>query len=131
MTPQTQSRKSRALCDIAPVTPVIVIQQAAKAEALARALVSGGLPVLEVTLRSDAALDAIRAMSGVEGGHVGAGVLGQLRLDFMDAGADTHRLQHHRGLLARLAHRISGFTRRLRAVGPVNEGVAEPFLPMC
>ena len=75
MTPQTQSRKSRALCDIAPVIPVIVIQQAAKAEALARGLVSGGLPVLEVTLRSDAALDAIRAMSGVEGGHVGAGTV--------------------------------------------------------
>merc|ERR1712034_132026 len=75
MTPQTQSRKSRALCDIAPVIPVIVIQQAAKAEALARALVSGGLPVLEVALRSDAALDAIRAMSGVEGGHVGAGTV--------------------------------------------------------
>ena len=75
MTPELQSQKSRALCELAPVIPVIVIKDAAKAEGLARALVSGGLPVLEVTLRSEAALDAIRAMSTVEGGHVGAGTV--------------------------------------------------------
>ena len=73
MTPQQQSQKSRALCQMAPVIPVIVIKDATKAADLARALVSGGLPVLEVTLRSDAALDAIRQMAGVEGGQVGAG----------------------------------------------------------
>jgi 2-dehydro-3-deoxyphosphogluconate aldolase/(4S)-4-hydroxy-2-oxoglutarate aldolase len=75
MTPAIQSQKSRALCQLAPVIPVIVIKDAARAENLARALVAGGLPVLEVTLRSDAALDAIRAMSGVEGGQVGAGTV--------------------------------------------------------
>lgn len=75
MTPQTQSQQTRALCQLAPVIPVIVIKDASAAGALARALVTGGLPVLEVTLRSDAALDAIRAMSGVEGGHVGAGTV--------------------------------------------------------
>ncbi len=75
MTPQTQSQKTRALCQIAPVIPVIVIRDAAHAAELARALVAGGLPVLEVTLRSDAALDAIRAMSAVPGGHVGAGTV--------------------------------------------------------
>ena len=71
MTPQDQSRQTKALCQLAPVIPVIVIKDVAHAEGLARALVAGGLPVLEVTLRSDAALDAIRAMSGVAGGHVG------------------------------------------------------------
>ncbi|WP_282028661.1 bifunctional 4-hydroxy-2-oxoglutarate aldolase/2-dehydro-3-deoxy-phosphogluconate aldolase [Paracoccus marcusii] len=75
MTPQDQSRQTKALCQLAPVIPVIVIKDVAHAEGLARALVAGGLPVLEVTLRSDAALDAIRAMSGVAGGHVGAGTV--------------------------------------------------------
>lgn len=75
MTPDIQSQQTKALCRLAPVIPVIVIRDARPAEALARALVAGGLPVLEVTLRSDAALDAIRAMSGVAGGHVGAGTV--------------------------------------------------------
>lgn len=59
----------------APVIPVIVIDDAADAEPLARALVAGGLRVLEVTLRTSAALDAIRAMSRVEGAIVGAGTV--------------------------------------------------------
>lgn len=75
MTPQQQSQKSRALCQLAPVIPVIVIKDAGKAADLAGALVRGGLPVLEVTLRSEAALDAIRQMAGVEGGEVGAGTV--------------------------------------------------------
>lgn len=75
MTPEIQSQKTRELCNLAPVIPVIVIKDLAKAEGLARALVAGGLPVLEVTLRSDAALDSIRAMSRIEGGHVGAGTV--------------------------------------------------------
>ena len=75
MTPREQSQKARALCQIAPVIPVIVIKDAARAEGLATALVAGGTPVLEVTLRSAAALDAIRAMARVPGGHVGAGTV--------------------------------------------------------
>ncbi|MBC9245711.1 bifunctional 4-hydroxy-2-oxoglutarate aldolase/2-dehydro-3-deoxy-phosphogluconate aldolase [Paracoccus sp. 11-3] len=75
MTPEIQSQKTRELCNLAPVIPVIVIKDITKAEDLARALVAGGLPVLEVTLRSDAALDSIRAMSRIEGGHVGAGTV--------------------------------------------------------
>lgn len=75
MTPEMQSQKTRSLCQLAPVIPVIVIKDAAAGADLARALVAGGLPVLEVTLRSEAALDAIRAMSAVEGGHVGAGTV--------------------------------------------------------
>lgn len=75
MNPKTQSERTRALCELAPVIPVIVINDAADAGELGEALVSGGLPVLEVTLRTDAALDAIKAMSKIPGGHVGAGTV--------------------------------------------------------
>lgn len=59
----------------APVIPVLVIEDAAYAEPIARALVAGGLPVLEVTLRTPAALDAIAAMKKVPGAIVGAGTV--------------------------------------------------------
>lgn len=59
----------------APVIPVIVIDDLAHAVPLAEALVAGGLPVLEVTMRTPAALDAIRAMKAVEGAIVGAGTV--------------------------------------------------------
>lgn len=59
----------------APVIPVLVIEDAAHAEPIARALVAGGLPVLEVTLRTAAALDAIAAMKKVPGAIVGAGTV--------------------------------------------------------
>jgi len=75
MTPEDASRQTADLCRLAPVIPVLVIDDAGHAAELARALVAGGLPVLEVTLRTPAALDAIRAMSEVEGGIVGAGTL--------------------------------------------------------
>jgi len=57
------------------VVPVLVIDDPARAADLARALVAGGLPALEVTLRTPGALEAIRAMAAVEGGVVGAGTL--------------------------------------------------------
>ncbi len=75
MTPQEASRATEALCRRAPVIPVLVIEDAAQARPLAAALVAGGLPVLEVTLRTPAALDVIREMAQVEGGVVGAGTL--------------------------------------------------------
>jgi len=75
MTPEIQSQKNRALCQLAPVIPVLVVKDAVKAEGLATALVAGGLPVLEVTLRTPAALDVIREMAKVTGGHVGAGTV--------------------------------------------------------
>ena len=75
MTPEIQSKKTRALCELAPVVPVLVVADAAKVEGLATVLVAGGLPVLEVTLRTPAALDVIRAMAKVAGGHVGAGTV--------------------------------------------------------
>jgi 2-dehydro-3-deoxyphosphogluconate aldolase/(4S)-4-hydroxy-2-oxoglutarate aldolase len=59
----------------APVIPVLVIDDIAYAEPIARALVAGGLRVLEVTLRTPCALDAIRAMREVEGAIVGAGTV--------------------------------------------------------
>lgn len=59
----------------APVIPVLVIDDVAHAVPIARALVAGGLRVLEVTLRTPAALDAMKAMRGVEGAIVGAGTV--------------------------------------------------------
>ncbi|MFN9375494.1 MAG: bifunctional 4-hydroxy-2-oxoglutarate aldolase/2-dehydro-3-deoxy-phosphogluconate aldolase [Novosphingobium sp.] len=67
---------------LAPVIPVLVIEDAAHAVPVAGALVRGGLPVLEVTLRTAAALDVIRAMKTVPGAVVGAGtVLNESALD--------------------------------------------------
>jgi 2-dehydro-3-deoxyphosphogluconate aldolase/(4S)-4-hydroxy-2-oxoglutarate aldolase len=59
----------------APVIPVLVIDDAAYARSIAEALVAGGLPVLEVTLRTAAALDAIAEMKKVPGAIVGAGTV--------------------------------------------------------
>lgn len=75
MTPEDASRQAEDICRLAPVVPVLTVPDASKAKALAAALVSGGLPALEVTLRTPAALDAIREMSDVDGGVVGAGTL--------------------------------------------------------
>jgi 2-dehydro-3-deoxyphosphogluconate aldolase/(4S)-4-hydroxy-2-oxoglutarate aldolase len=74
----------------APVIPVLVIDDAAEAGPLAEALVAGGLTVLEVTLRTPAALDAIQAMKQVPGAIVGAGtVLNKHQLDAaLGAGAE-------------------------------------------
>ncbi len=67
---------------LAPVIPVLVIEDVAHAVPVAEALVRGGLPVLEVTLRTAAALDVIRAMKTVPGALVGAGsVLNEYALD--------------------------------------------------
>lgn len=61
---------------LAPVIPVVVLEDAADAVPLARALVAGGLPAIEITLRTPAALDAIRAVAdGVPGAVVGAGTV--------------------------------------------------------
>lgn len=58
-----------------PVIPVLTIEDPATAVPLAQALVAGGLPVLEVTLRTSAALEAIGAMAEVAGAIVGAGTI--------------------------------------------------------
>ena len=65
-----------SVLDLAPVIPVVVIEDAADAVPLARALVAGGLPAIEVTLRTPAALDAIRAIAAeVPQAVVGAGTV--------------------------------------------------------
>ena len=75
MTPAQQSVEAAKICRLAPVVPVLVIDDLSHARPLAEALVAGGLPALEVTLRTPAALEAIRAMAEVPGGVVGAGTL--------------------------------------------------------
>ena len=75
MTPTEQSAAAREICLLAPVVPVIVIRDVAHAAPMARALIAGGLPALEVTLRTPCALEAIRMMADIEGGIVGAGTL--------------------------------------------------------
>jgi len=63
----------KELMQVAPVIPVLVIDEISDAKPLAEALVAGGLRVLEVTLRTPAALDAIREMSEVDNAIVGVG----------------------------------------------------------
>jgi len=61
---------------LAPVVPVVIIEDARAAVPMARALVAGGIPAIEVTLRTPAALDAIKAIAEeVEGAVVGAGTV--------------------------------------------------------
>lgn len=64
-----------ALMRAAPVIPVLVLDDAAQAAPLAEALTAGGLPILEVTLRTPAALEAVRAMRDVPGCIVGVGTV--------------------------------------------------------
>lgn len=78
-----------AVMRLAPVIPVLVIDDAAYARPIAEALVAGGISALEVTLRTPAALEVIAEMAKVEGAVVGAGtVLNERDLDAsMRAGA--------------------------------------------
>ena len=65
----THSDMIARVCAAAPVIPVLTIDRVEDAQPLARALVAGGLPALEITLRTDAALEAIAAIAEVEGAH--------------------------------------------------------------
>lgn len=71
----SKSERAIELCQMAPVIPVITIDRIEDAIPMAEALVAGGLPVLEVTLRTDAALAAISALGAVKGAEVGAGTI--------------------------------------------------------
>jgi 2-dehydro-3-deoxyphosphogluconate aldolase/(4S)-4-hydroxy-2-oxoglutarate aldolase len=64
-----------AILTSAPVVPVVIIEDVADAIPLAKALIAGGLPAIEVTLRTKAALDAIRVIAEIEGAIVGAGTV--------------------------------------------------------
>ncbi|HEY0502396.1 MAG TPA: bifunctional 4-hydroxy-2-oxoglutarate aldolase/2-dehydro-3-deoxy-phosphogluconate aldolase [Lysobacter sp.] len=99
----------------APVMPVVVIEDAKHAVPLARALVAGGIPAIEVTLRTRAALDAVRAISAeVEGAIVGVGTVLRPQ-DFVDAERAGARFAVSPGSTATL-------------IAAANEG-ALPWLP--
>lgn len=73
----------------APVIPVLVLDGTLDPVALAETLVEAGLPVIEITLRTTAALGAIKAMASVEGAIVGAGTVLNDRMlgEAIDAGS--------------------------------------------
>ncbi|WP_129309439.1 bifunctional 4-hydroxy-2-oxoglutarate aldolase/2-dehydro-3-deoxy-phosphogluconate aldolase [Streptomyces sp. L2] len=72
----TPSPSAASVLDLAPVVPVVVVSDASRAVPLARALVAGGLPAIEVTLRTPAAPDAIRSIAEeVPDAVVGAGTV--------------------------------------------------------
>ncbi|MBS0361934.1 MAG: bifunctional 4-hydroxy-2-oxoglutarate aldolase/2-dehydro-3-deoxy-phosphogluconate aldolase [Proteobacteria bacterium] len=69
-------RSIEDILGLAPVIPVLIIEDLAQAVPLGRALVAGGLPVLEITLRTPVAMDCIERMAGeIEGAVVGAGTV--------------------------------------------------------
>ncbi|MFK7860720.1 MAG: bifunctional 4-hydroxy-2-oxoglutarate aldolase/2-dehydro-3-deoxy-phosphogluconate aldolase [Granulosicoccus sp.] len=106
--------KVRELMQVAPVIPVLVIDDVSKARPLAQALVAGGLRTLEVTLRTPQALDAMQAMSDVEGAIVGVGTA-------LNA-EDLKRAQDHGATFA-----VSpGFTQ---ALGKAANDINMPLLP--
>jgi 2-dehydro-3-deoxyphosphogluconate aldolase / (4S)-4-hydroxy-2-oxoglutarate aldolase len=73
---ETKQQQVEATMRLAPVIPVVIIDDAKHAVPMARALVAGGIPAIEVTLRTPAALDAIRAIAAeVEGAVVGVGTV--------------------------------------------------------
>ncbi len=69
------SKTIGAIMRTAPVIPVLVVHDVAQARGLAEALVAGGLKVLEVTMRTPAALEAMQEMKQVPGAIVGAGTV--------------------------------------------------------
>ena len=104
----------KELMQVAPVIPVLVIDDVSKARPLAEALVAGGLRVLEVTLRTPQALEAMQAMSDVEGAIVGVGTA-------LDA-EDLKKAQQHGATFA-----VSpGFTQ---ALGKAANAINMPLLP--
>ena len=71
-----KTEKLVSILQLQPVVPVLVVDRVATAIPLAKALVAGGLKAIEITLRTDAALDAIKAVADeVEGAEVGAGTI--------------------------------------------------------
>ena len=71
-----KTEKLLSILKLQPVVPVLIVEDAASAVPLARALVAGGLKAIEITMRTPAALDAVRAVAAeVEGAHVGAGTI--------------------------------------------------------
>lgn len=71
----TVSEAVEKVMRLAPVIPVLVIEDIEHALPIAEALVAGGLPALEVTLRTECAIEAIKVMKQVPGAVVGAGTV--------------------------------------------------------
>jgi 2-dehydro-3-deoxyphosphogluconate aldolase/(4S)-4-hydroxy-2-oxoglutarate aldolase len=121
-----------AIMGLAPVIPVLVIDDVAHARPIAEALVAGGLRALEVTLRTPVALEAIREMAMVEGAIVGAGtVLNEADLE-ASLKADA-RFIVSPGLTERLSRAAiaSEFFPAMAAGGiPALKALAAPF-PQC
>ena len=65
----------RSILSLAPVIPVIILDDVSQARPLAEALVAGGLPILEVTLRTPNALKVMAEMAKVSGAIVGSGTV--------------------------------------------------------
>lgn len=73
---ETRQQKLASILALAPVVPVVIIDDVRHAVPLARALVAGGIRAIEVTLRTPAAMDAIRAIAAeVEEAVVGVGTV--------------------------------------------------------
>lgn len=73
---ETKQQQLAEILALAPVVPVVIVDDAAHAVPMARALVAGGIRAIEVTLRTPAALDAIRAIAAeVEGAVTGVGTV--------------------------------------------------------
>ena len=88
-----------AIMRLAPVIPVLVLDGSADPVALAQTLVGAGLPVIEVTMRTPAALHAVRVMKRVEGAVVGAGTVLTANGNFLEVmGYTLAEVQgkHHR-----------------------------------
>lgn len=76
MSIEQKQQQVEATLRLAPVVPVVIIENARDAVPMARALVAGGTPAIEITLRTPAALDAIKAVAEeVEGAVVGVGTV--------------------------------------------------------
>ena len=103
------------LLDLVPVMPVVVVDSAATPSPIARALVAGGLPAIELTLRTPAALDAIRAIADeVPEILVGAGT--SCRPGQAEAGRRRRRP-------------VPGLPRRAPALLDAMQDTGLPFLP--
>jgi len=109
----------RVTLSLAPVIPVIVLDDVNKARPLAEALIAGGLPVLEVTLRTPRALQVIEVMAKVPGAVVGSGtVRSPLQMGHsVDAGA---KFMVSPGASPRLLEAADGFSI------PLLPGIATP-----
>ncbi|MBB3541732.1 MULTISPECIES: 2-dehydro-3-deoxy-phosphogluconate aldolase [unclassified Rhizobium] len=71
-----KTEKLLSILKLQPVVPVLIVDDVKSAVSLARALVAGGLKAIEITMRTSAALDAVRAVADeVEGAEVGAGTI--------------------------------------------------------